>query len=539
MSFAIYLPCTVGAILVSLRILAQIELWQRKEYRWDRLRSLLFSEENRVLFPSGLLVGMILLDIGWLASIMGQDAGANMLGWSSLFLFLGQDIVRIRARGLYRPEFTLRALLILGLAALLTLLYILTVFIPETQLALQWATLVVFMPVITASSVIGVNIPAKLRQRSIIARAASWRARLTKLTVLGITGSFGKTSTKYFLSQLFSNRYDVATTTDHRNSALAVAYDMLAQLTPKTKIYIAEMGAYRRGEIKELAELTRPKIGLITNIGNQHAALFGSSTQILRTKWELIETLPVGGTAVLNANDERQVEQAKGISQKIIWFSTRPERKANLSQPVTVFVDQVKIAPRSLACILHLHKIKKPITVNLLSDAMLTSLVAAAAGALALGLPPKEIFARIPTLHSYARTMELRNNRFGATIIDDSYSANEPGAQNAIEHLARFAENKKIIILAPLIELGPEAAAVHHRLGAILAASRAQVYITAKTYLNSIIEGGRQVNKDFKPHVYSQPRLLAQVLRQRVTADSVVLIEGRVPEIVRMSVLNP
>jgi len=506
-------------------ILSQTELWQRKEYRADRLSAALTAPE----LSQSLLIyalALVLAVIGWSALALGSLRQPDIMGLASLSLLFCHHALRIKYRGLYRPQLTLKAILLLATVTLITIAYMWHSAFPLLTPALHWATIVLLVPVFTIIGVNIVNLTVNWRKHQIINQAGILRQSLPNLTVVGITGSYGKTSTKHFLSQLLP---PATVSQDHRNSEFSIAQDMLEQLNDKTQIYIVEMGAYRRGEIKELAKLTQPRLGLITAIGNQHLATFGSLTNIVKAKRELIEALPKDGVAILNADDNQLQKQRAallgGRSLKHINYS--------IKHPADVFVDSAVVKARSIFCRLHIKDLSYDVEIPLAGEAALSNVVAAVAVAHTLGADNSQIISRLKQLKPYPRTMEVVITKEGSTVIDDSYSANEHGVLAALDHLQHFSQPDKRIILVPLIELGREAKAVHQRIGRALAASGATVYVYGGAYQKELAAAGSRNHVHFIAH----PPELIKKATQNLSDNTVILLEGRIPEVVRKNII--
>lgn len=509
-------------------IVGHIELWQRKEYRWDRVRALLHSPELSLrtlpLFSSGTLT----LALGWLALGAFQLEPAELFGWASLALFAAHYGYRTVRRGLIRPTMTQKAILNLCASTLVSFCLL----IINRNSALALATIIFVLPFITATIVGLINIPVWIKKRAIINHAADKRRQLSNLIVVGITGSVGKTSTKHFLLQLIQAAgKNILASAERRNAELPVAQDMMARLTPETEIYIAEMGAYRRGEVAAVAKLTQPRIGILTVLGNQHLDLFGSRENIVAAKWELIASLPANGIAILNADDRTQVTQAKEYSPlcPILWYS--------IQKPADVWVEKTVIHPTSITTQLHIKTETADIKLPLASEALLQSVVAAIAATAALGIPLAKLLPTLMSLQPYPQTMEIKTSTPGVTVIDDSYSANEAGVLMALHHLQRFPQKNKIVVLVPLIELGKESVAAHQAIGATLAKSQAHVYIWGHGQVAALKAGARTIDPYFHMHHFTDPLKLAMQLKRHLTSDTVVLLEGRLPDVVRKALV--
>lgn len=493
---------------IILSFLSQIYLWQVKEYRWDRMRVAL-SDRPRSLPLVFLYSAYALTVVAWLLDL------------PVLALFaIGQIFVlyiwRSLTLGIYRPQWTTKARLI-GVMAAVYLLCLWTILVlSDHGQSIKLAILIILIIPLVGVCVGLVNLLTyPLKQRT-ISRSRALRQSLDQLTVVGITGSYGKTTTKHILSHLIPS---ATVSLEHRNSAYVIALDMLQQLTTDAKIYIVEMSAYRPGEIDELADLTNPAVGVITHLGNQHLALFGSVQRLIRTKWELISALPKDGIAILNADDPAQVAQAKSHTGLIRWYST--------SRPADVYADQISILPDKINFRLHLPPRSFPVSLPLLSEAYLSSAVAAVAAASAVGLSADDIVARLSSVTPYPHTMQLIAGRSGSSIIDDSYSANEQSVLNGLRHLQRFPQADRRIIMVPLIELGENSRSVHQHLGQALKASGAQVFVY-----------GRAWHHELQQPYFTNPNLIIKLACQNLTADAVILLEGRIPKAIRHALKN-
>lgn len=528
----------IGGSTLVFQVFWHVELWQRKEYRIDRVLSVLRSPERRTLLTPVGLISALLVTIAWAGFLINHTLLVFASSWLYVLLVWGANILEIVRRGVVRPVLTLRAIQSLSAAACVVLVYLYFVFPLPAPAVLHWATLLLFIPYLLALTVI-VSIPAYLlRKIVIIGRAQKCRAAFPDLTVVGITGSFGKTSTKFFVQHLLGNDRSVAVTAAHRNAPYVVALDMLKALRADLRYYIIEMGAYRQGEIKTLAHLTRPKIGVITAIGNQHLALFGSKEKILTAKWELIESLPADGIAILNADDKKLREKAHHTHTRIVWFSTRKPSSQSKEVP-RVWVEIITITPDYLATEFHVGSHTARVTLPLVSEALLPSAAAAVAVADTLGVVPAEIFARLATLPSYMQTMQLVEGRRGGPIIDDSYSANEIGVLTALAHVQRFVDKKPIVVLRPLEELGKAGTAVHERIGAALAPLNQPVFLVNRNYFDALQRGLKHTQPTRTTlHVYETARELRDKVVAAAGEDTVVLLEGRMPDVVRKSLLT-
>lgn len=512
-----------GLGITILSVLSQLSFWQRKEYRWDRMRAFVESPEGKLARHPLLVLFVGCVGVAWLGYLTNRLQVAAWFGWAALISIGVYHLVRIRRQGVLRPQWTTKARLIALMLAVFTGMYWRWFLRNGTLIPLHWATLIFFLPPAAAIATGLVNIPAALVKRKIITQAQARRAGLSKLTVIGITGSWGKTSTKHFLQQLLADcGKKVAATKAHRNEEFMVAQDMMEQLTDDVDIYIAEMGAYREGEIAALTRLTQPAVGVITAIGNQHLDLFGSKENIARAKWELIDGLPPTGIAVLNGDDSLLRERAKKLDRRIVWFSTQAQGDVKVTD-VNLRVDATQAT-------LWIGSESKVVTIPVVSEGMLASVVAAVAAAHAAGIATQHLFKQVLSLSAYEHTMQVRPGKDGATIIDDSYSASEAAVLNALRHLQRFPQPDKRVVIVPIIELGEEGPSVHQKIGRELTKIGAKVYIYGTEYREDILDGAGS-----SAHItwITDPRELVEKATKNLTDKSVILLEGRVPAVIR------
>ena len=531
MTLLVYVSGVAGSLLLTLVILAQTAFWQRKEYRLDRaLVAIARGDESR--WPHGIHdLGILLVLVVWVLAPGLDPSSVTAAGWVGLLVLLVYHGDRIRRRGVVRPDLTNKALLVLAVSVILIVaLGVLTrAWVAYTSL--WWTSLTLVAGYVVPLAVAVVNIPALLRKRMIITQAAKHRASLRQLLVIGITGSYGKTSTKYFLEQiLVSAGVSAVASHKHRNAEFPVAQDMLAQVSPATSHYIVEMGAYKKGEVAALARLTRPSVGIITAISNQHVALFGSVAAIAAAKWELFSVLPKDGVAIINADDERLMKLATSKQRHVHTYS--------LQGAADVWFETIKYEPTQVTAVLHIQEESAPVTIPIAGRGMLASVAAAIAGAHAVGLEFAQIVKGVTDLQPPEHTMTISVAPTGAAIIDDSYSASEGGVLAAIEHLQRFPQTERVVVLPPLIELGRESVRAHRRIAAALTEAKAFVLLYGNAHAVEFEEALPPGEWEANWQIETDPQRLAKLLLARADAKTVVLLAGRVPEVVRRAVLH-
>ncbi len=521
-----WIVAALGGADTLLTLLSQLALWQRKEYRIDRMKAYLGSPEGSLVSQWNTLLLGVLVASGSVAAFAGLSRLASILGFAGLLFHTAGHGARIFRRGVIRPALTMRIKMIAACVALATIAWVSLIASTALMPALLWATYVFIAPAVVAICVGVSHIPVSLKKRALIARARTHRAKLSALTVVGITGSVGKTSVKTYLLHLLGGPSKKVQATDkHRNSPYPVAKDMLESLSPNTSYYIAEMAAYRKGEIAQLCEILSPTVAVITAITNQHAELFGSKEVLADAKWELIDALPEDGTLVLNKDSNEIVRKAKKETRKILWYSMRDEK-------ADVYASAIQLLPGSIACTISFQGKKHAGTLPVVGMGQLSSALAAASAAFALGKTPADIMRNIKTLPAIPRTMEQKRLESGAVVIDDSYSGSEASYLQAIEYLQATASSDARLVFVPIIELGEDAAAAHRRIGIKLKNVSARVYIYGNAHKQDILSG---LGKHPTAQVswISDPSDLAHAVSEHITDQTVIVLEGRVPDLLR------
>ncbi|MBQ7226817.1 MAG: hypothetical protein IJX05_00270 [Clostridia bacterium] len=337
------------------------------------------------------------------------------------------------------------------------------------------------------------------------------------LKVVGITGSYGKTTAKNVLFAMLSTKYRVCATPASYNTPLGICRTVNDTLEEGDEIFIAEMGARRRGDIKELCEVAKPDAGIITGVGNQHFETFGSLEAIADTKYELVEALK-DGYAVFNCADEG----AKKLSKR--KYSNKVTAGAEGND--VVFSD-VSVGPFGSKFKLTCGNETVNVKTKLLGS-HIPALIATCAGlALKMDVPLCACAKSCEKLAPIPHRLELLKSG-DMTIIDDAYNSNTAGAKNALETLASF-DGKKIIVTPGIVELGSLESSANEEFGrqiaevcdlAIFVGSRAK-HLTA-----GAIKGGMTVDRIVCVNSLKE----AQNYLAGVSEKATVLFENDLPD---------
>lgn len=291
-----------------------------------------------------------------------------------------------------------------------------------------------------------------------IRRMAAWYRQALTIPVVGITGSVGKTSTKEMIASVLSRKYQVLKTEGNFNNLLGMPMTLL-KIRECHEVAVVEMGISEFGEMHKLAEIARPDICVITNIGQAHLENLKSRDGILRAKSEIFDFLKEDGVIVLNQDDDKlsTVEQVRGI---------RPKRYGIASAGCDVTVKNiVNKGLDGLDADLETDLGTIPIHEPIPGMHNLYNAGAAACVGRTLGLSNEEIAAGIASVKTIAGRLNMIRLRDGITVIDDCYNAN-PASMEASLSVLSLALGRKIAVLGDMGELGEDEKALHARVGA-------------------------------------------------------------------------
>jgi UDP-N-acetylmuramoyl-tripeptide--D-alanyl-D-alanine ligase len=322
-----------------------------------------------------------------------------------------------------------------------------------------------------------------------VARAARKR-RAFKGRVIGVAGSFGKTSTKYFIDAILSSKYNVLKTPESYNTLLGVCRVINNSLNEAHQFFVVEMGAYRRGDVAEIARLVRPDLGVLTAIGPEHFERFKSLDNIMATNFELIEALPSGAAAAFNCENEygQRLANAAG-SKRVLRYSLRQLPDS------TLWADEIEMGPEGTAfTMVHPDGQRVRAKAKILGMRNIENILGAACIGLEAGLKLPEIADAIPRIEAVAHRLQIIRPASGVTIIDDAYNSNPSGAAEALEVLKRFPSGKKVVVTPGMVELGALEEQENGRFGAHAADVCDFIILVGQKQTESVAKGVRSRN---------------------------------------------
>ena len=350
-------------------------------------------------------------------------------------------------------------------------------------------------------------------QAALQALAAHVVARLRDgLTVVGVTGSQGKTGTKDLLAAVLSSAGPTIATIGSLNNELGVPLTML-RADAATQFLILEMGARHVGDIAALTGLVAPDIAVVLNVGQAHLGEFGSRVAIAKTKGELVRGLAPGGTAVLNADDPRVAAMRSLTDGPVLTFGRVDHADMRVLDLTLDRLGRPSFTLRTADA-------SSPVALPLVGAHQALNASAAAAAGLAAGVPLDLAAAALATASLSKWRMDLRDLACGATLLNDSYNANPDSTRAALNALAAIEGGRRIAVLGEMLELGAASEAEHRAVGEY-AATRADVVAVVGEGARPIAVGAGE-----RAVALADNDAAVDWLRGHLTAGDVVLIKA-------------
>lgn len=528
------------------QILFQSYLWQLKEYRTDRMASFLRSPAGKkVLFHPISIIKWVLILMVFTIGVYLSNSSTQFPEFSILISFLFTfyyliwifegiiSLYKLVLSGWTMPKFTYRIVLILISSIIWQLGLFL--FIGLRSFFILGPFLDRLLPLFIFISVYFSAIPVYFIKNIYILKAKLKILKYKNLVVIGITGSYGKTTTKEILAQVLSKKFSVLKTPDYNNTEFAVAQVINRELSNKHRIFIVEMGAYQKGEIKAICDLVHPQIGIITGLNNQHLELFGSIQNIMKTKFELVESLPLHGKLVINIGN-------KYLSEMISWCrplqrrvkihaylaqQTKIEKIFKMKNIITdlITAENIRENKNSLSFSLRAGEGKDVIHSNIIGALNVENILAVLSVSRCLGVPMSEVKKALTTLQALPHTMRLIKYNSRVNFLDNSFNSNLDGTLKSLDYLRQY-RGQRVIIFTPLIELGSESE-ISHQLLAKKMFEICDILVLTNSSYYQIFSDEKNRYKIGTKYLYVLNDKFDMNLATNLKKDSIILCQGK------------
>lgn len=368
-----------------------------------------------------------------------------------------------------------------------------------------------------------INLPLETHiNSSYIKKCKTKLASYKNLIKIGITGSYGKTSVKNVLATILGQKYKVVSTPKSFNTPLGIS-KAVKYLDDTTEVFIAEMGARRQGDIKQLTEIVNPDYAVLCGINNQHLETFGSLRIIKNTKFELVEYMN-GGTAVFYLDSPATKELFDKCTIDKIGAGVKLENSP------TVYAKDVVYGKNGSSFTLCIDKESIKCSTSLLGVGNVSNICIASAVAYKMGLTLSEICAGISAIEFVPHRLQVLEGENGCTVIDDSYNSNPEGCRMAIDIMQSFS-GQKIIVTPGLVELGKDEDKENYSVGQYMADKVDYAVLIGHTGAYKIRDG--LIENGFNPDNVIKAKDVKEAvlkLKELATKDSVILFENDLPD---------
>jgi UDP-N-acetylmuramoyl-tripeptide--D-alanyl-D-alanine ligase len=339
--------------------------------------------------------------------------------------------------------------------------------------------------------------------------------RIWAKPLVGVTGSAGKTTTKDAIARVLSQRFRVMKSEGNFNNHFGLPL-MLLKLEPEHDIAVIEMGMSHAGEISALARIAQPEIGVVTNVAPVHLEFFDSVAGIARAKYELVQSLPVGGTAILNVDDEYVSQFGRDFEGKVFLYG--------IDRPAAVRAENVEsLGPSGSKFDVVVESCRQSATLPLVGKHNIYNALAAVAVGLDRGLALSEAVGALASLapaEKRGQVVKVGN----ITVINDCYNSNPKALDAMVDTLAAMPAPRRIVVAGEMLELGPQAEELHRQSGRYMGGKKIDVLLGVRGLAQHMVEAAEAAG------IYAEfvagPEQAGEWLARETRDGDVVLLKG-------------
>jgi len=333
--------------------------------------------------------------------------------------------------------------------------------------------------------------------------------------LIGVTGSAGKTTTKEAIAHVLSSRYRVLKSEGNFNNHFGLPL-MLLKLEPEHDLAVIEMGMSHAGEIRTLAKIAQPEIGVVTNVAPVHLEFFDSIAGIARAKYELVESLPSSGTAVLNADDEYVSQFGRDFRGKVIKYGIKSMADVRAESIASRGIEGSEFD-------VIVGEGREHAVLQLVGEHNILNALAGISVGLACGMSPTESVAALASLapaDKRGQVLQLGN----ITVVNDCYNSNPKALNAMVDALAVMKAERRIVVAGEMLELGPAGEELHHASGRHIGEKKIDVLIGVRGLAQAIVDGAKEMGT--KAIFVATPEEAGEWLARETQGGDVVLLKA-------------
>jgi len=333
--------------------------------------------------------------------------------------------------------------------------------------------------------------------------------------LIAVTGSAGKTTTKEAIAHVLSTRYRVLKSEGNFNNHFGLPL-MLLKLELEHDVAVIEMGMSHAGEIRALAKVAQPEMGVVTNVAAVHLEFFDSLAGIARAKYELIESLPPNGTAVLNADDEYVSQFGHDFKGKVVMYGTRAGAEVRAENIRSMGTEGCEFD-------VVIGSVREHARMPLVGEHNVLNALAALAVGLERGLKPPEAVTALATLAAAdkrGQVLQLGN----ITVINDCYNSNPKALESMVNALATMAGRRRIVVAGEMLELGPAGEQLHRQAGTYIAEKKVDALLGVRGLAQAMVESAKRAGT--RAEFVAAPEEAGDWLAREARDGDVVLLKA-------------
>src|SRR3989344_4911818 len=516
-----------AALIIKIIFLLQaaglVTVWlywiQTKEYRLDRFTVFLKNPDGiRELLVIPTLIKFFIFAVCFVFNPF------LLLYLVEILLLAIYFVIQILKRKLRKPVFTKRVVRICLISLVFTFT---TLFLYQTE---YWVRFFLSELTLLVGPLVGIYVTGISVKNTLEREKKTAKDILEKFspTVIAITGSYGKTTTKDFITQILSSKYIVLSTFKNQNTHFGIVRRIISDLKKNHKFFVVEIGAYKKDEIRKIAEVLKPDVAVITGLEPQHLELFGTFENLKRAKFELVESLGEKGLAFFNITNPEVTtleNLARRLGKNIKTYTYALNNKGRLD--ATSHIERIDSDGATFK--ITIDDETKEIRTNLYSKRLIENLTGAILVARRFGVEWARIREVCRKLDLPDGTLNVFKTKSGLTIIDDSYNSTPHGFEAAIELLSQKEGKKKLVATTGIIELGDQSYVIHKKLGELLDAVCDLVILRNKEFITAFKDGMRDPTKI---RLITDSKKIINLIDKNTNSKSIVLIEGKLPWVV-------
>ncbi|MBO7217897.1 MAG: UDP-N-acetylmuramoyl-tripeptide--D-alanyl-D-alanine ligase, partial [Clostridia bacterium] len=450
----------LGGIGAYLSLVRAFQMLQQNSYFASRY----FGWIKSSFSPVNFIIRLVILGLIIAAAALGAETfTASMMLFSVLGIYFGWRGFSENEKSIKKLVFTARIkrmfIFALGFLALVGCVGLFLSGVSKTVLYALFYILLIVPETLCLFTLFALKPVEKSVANYYIKDAKKILGSHFSLKTVGVTGSFGKTGTKYILSRILSEKFNTLHTPESFNTPMGVVRTVRESMRADCEVFVSEMGAKKKGDIKEICDIVHPDFAIITSVGPQHLDTFGNIETVAATKFELADAVTDKGNIFANGDNEIIREKAKGT--EINLYGTDPA--------LPYRAENIRGDRSGATFDLVLKDERVSVQTKLLGRHNVLNIVGASALAYKMGVSPREIAFAVSRLSPVPHRLELKPYVCGSLVIDDAYNANPEGWLEAFNVLGSFEGMKKVIITPGLVELGEKEYECNKALGAAAA----------------------------------------------------------------------